>query len=38
MEELAEMHRFNAWANREILAGVRQLTPEQLDRTTSIWC
>jgi uncharacterized damage-inducible protein DinB len=32
MEELAEMHRFNAWANREILAGVRQLTPEQLDQ------
>lgn len=25
------MHRFNAWANCNILAGVRQLTPEQLD-------
>lgn len=26
------MHRFNAWANRKILAGVRRLTPEELDQ------
>jgi uncharacterized damage-inducible protein DinB len=31
MEELAELHRFNVWANRSLLAGVRQLTGEQLD-------
>jgi len=31
MEELAELHRFNAWANRSLLAGVRQLSAEQLD-------
>ena len=31
MEDLAELHRFNAWANRSLLSGVRQLTPEQLD-------
>ena len=31
MEELAELHRFNAWANRSLLAGVRQLGAEQLD-------
>lgn len=30
MEELAELHRFNAWANRGLLAGLRQLSPEQL--------
>jgi uncharacterized damage-inducible protein DinB len=31
MEELAELHRFNAWANRSLLAGVRQLAPGQLE-------
>jgi uncharacterized damage-inducible protein DinB len=31
MEELAELHRFNAWANRSLLAGVRQLSAEQLE-------
>ena len=31
MEELAELHRFNAWANRSLLAGVQQLTSEQLE-------
>ncbi len=31
MEELVEMHRFNAWANRSLLAGVRRLSAEQLD-------
>jgi uncharacterized damage-inducible protein DinB len=31
MEELAELHRFNAWANRNLVAGVRRLQPEQLD-------
>jgi uncharacterized damage-inducible protein DinB len=31
MDELAELHRFNAWANRSLLAGVRQLGPEQLE-------
>jgi uncharacterized damage-inducible protein DinB len=31
MDDLAELHRFNAWANRGLLAGVRQLSPEQLD-------
>lgn len=30
MDELAELHRFNAWANRNLLAGVRQLSAEQL--------
>jgi uncharacterized damage-inducible protein DinB len=30
MEELAELHRFNAWANRRLLAAVRQLEPERL--------
>ncbi|HXM55127.1 MAG TPA: DinB family protein [Candidatus Dormibacteraeota bacterium] len=30
-QELAELNRFNAWANRSLLAGVRQLAPEQLD-------
>jgi uncharacterized damage-inducible protein DinB len=30
MHELAELHRFNAWANRSLLAGVRQLRQEQL--------
>jgi uncharacterized damage-inducible protein DinB len=30
MEELAELHRFNAWANRRLLAAVRQLEPDQL--------
>jgi uncharacterized damage-inducible protein DinB len=29
--ELGELHRFNAWANRSLLAGVRQLRPEQLE-------
>jgi uncharacterized damage-inducible protein DinB len=31
MEELTELHRFNAWANRSLLAGVRRLSAEQLD-------
>jgi uncharacterized damage-inducible protein DinB len=31
MEELAELHRFNAWANRSLLAGIRRLSAEQLD-------
>jgi uncharacterized damage-inducible protein DinB len=31
MDELAELHRFNAWANRSLLAGIRQLGPEQLE-------
>ncbi len=31
MEELAELHRFNAWANRSLLAGVRRLSAEQLE-------
>jgi uncharacterized damage-inducible protein DinB len=30
MDELAELHRFNAWANASLLAGVRQLRAEQL--------
>jgi uncharacterized damage-inducible protein DinB len=29
--ELAELYRFNAWANRRLIAGVRQLQPAQLD-------
>jgi uncharacterized damage-inducible protein DinB len=32
MEELAELHRFNAWANRSLLAGVRRLSAEQLEQ------
>lgn len=31
-EELAELHRFNAWANRNLLAGVGRLPPERLDQ------
>jgi|SRR5215472_6819180 len=31
MEELAELHRFNVWANRSLLAGVRRLAAEQLE-------
>src|SRR5437879_4040028 len=31
MEELAELHRFNAWANRNLIAAARRLQPEQLD-------
>src|SRR6266545_1477756 len=31
MTELAELHRFNAWANRNLLAGVRQLRADQLE-------
>jgi uncharacterized damage-inducible protein DinB len=31
VSELAELHRFNAWANRSLLAGVRRLQPEQLE-------
>ena len=31
MDELAELHRFNAWANGSLLAGVRKLSAEQLD-------
>jgi uncharacterized damage-inducible protein DinB len=31
MEELAELHRFNAWANRSLLAGVRRLSAGQLE-------
>jgi uncharacterized damage-inducible protein DinB len=30
MQELAELHRFNAWANRRLLAAVRRLEPELL--------
>jgi uncharacterized damage-inducible protein DinB len=30
-QELAELHRFSAWANRGLLAGVRRLAPSQLD-------
>jgi uncharacterized damage-inducible protein DinB len=30
MVELEELHRFNAWANRSLLAGVRQLRTDQL--------
>ena len=32
MSDLAELHRFNAWANRSLLDGIRQLTPEQLEQ------
>jgi uncharacterized damage-inducible protein DinB len=32
MEELAELYRFNAWANRSLLAGLRLLTDEQRTR------
>src|SRR3981081_2365648 len=31
MSELRELHRFNAWANRSLLDGVRQLRAEQLE-------
>jgi uncharacterized damage-inducible protein DinB len=31
VSELRELHRFNAWANRSLLAGVRQLRSEQLE-------
>jgi uncharacterized damage-inducible protein DinB len=31
MEELAELHRFNGWANRSLLAGIRGLSAEQVD-------
>ena len=31
VEELAELHRFSAWANRNLLAGVRRLDPGRLD-------
>ena len=31
MEELAELHRFNAWANRNLLDGITKLTAEQLE-------
>jgi uncharacterized damage-inducible protein DinB len=31
MNELIELHRFNAWANRSLLAGVRQLSAAQLE-------
>jgi uncharacterized damage-inducible protein DinB len=30
MNQIAELHRFNAWANRSLLTGLRQLTPTQL--------
>jgi uncharacterized damage-inducible protein DinB len=30
MEELAELHRFNAWANRGLLAQVRRLSADQV--------
>jgi uncharacterized damage-inducible protein DinB len=30
MEELAELHRFNAWANRNLLDAVRRLEPAGL--------
>ena len=31
MHELAELHRFNAWANNRLLAAARRLGPEQLE-------
>ncbi len=31
MEELAELHHFNAWANRNLLSAVDTMTPQQLD-------
>jgi uncharacterized damage-inducible protein DinB len=31
VSELRELHRFNAWANRSLLAGVGKLRPEQLE-------
>ena len=31
MGELAELHRFNAWANRSLLAGVRQLSAARVE-------
>ncbi|HYW25639.1 MAG TPA: DinB family protein [Terriglobales bacterium] len=31
MDELAELHRFNAWANRSLLAGIRRLSAGQLE-------
>jgi uncharacterized damage-inducible protein DinB len=31
MHELAELHRFNAWANRGLLAALRQLSQDQLE-------
>lgn len=31
MEELAELHRFNGWANRSLLAGIRGLSAGQVD-------
>lgn len=30
MTELAELYRFNVWANRNLMAGVRKLRPDQL--------
>jgi uncharacterized damage-inducible protein DinB len=30
MNQIAELHRFNAWANRSLLTGLRQLSAEQL--------
>lgn len=30
VEELAELHRFNAWANRRLLSSIRRLEPQQL--------
>jgi uncharacterized damage-inducible protein DinB len=30
MQELAELHRFNLWANANLIAAVRGLKPEQL--------
>jgi uncharacterized damage-inducible protein DinB len=31
LEELAELHRFNAWANRNLLGAIDTMTPQQLD-------
>jgi uncharacterized damage-inducible protein DinB len=31
VNELAELHRFNTWANRSLIAGLRKLSVEQLD-------
>ena len=31
MDELAELHRFNAWANRSLIAAARRLSAEQLE-------
>jgi uncharacterized damage-inducible protein DinB len=30
MQELAELHRFNSWANANLLGAVRLLAPQQV--------